>query len=41
MHPPESAKAKIVSGLSAVRMLLKIPLIGFNSLVIVYQLLFG
>ncbi|KAL7746510.1 hypothetical protein RI367_008160 [Sorochytrium milnesiophthora] len=39
--PNASAKAKVIGLISAVRTLLRMPLIVINSLVIVYELLFG
>ncbi|KAI5821115.1 Yos1-like protein [Pyronema omphalodes] len=36
-----SIKGKIVNLISATRLLTRIPLIGINSLIIIYELLFG
>ena len=40
-HDPNSIKSQLVNLISAIRTLLRFPLIVLNSLVIVYELLLG
>ncbi|KAL0634899.1 hypothetical protein Q9L58_006179 [Maublancomyces gigas] len=44
MMPPQndqSIKVKLINLISATRMLMRIPLIGINSLLIIYEMLLG
>ncbi|KAF8469741.1 ER-to-golgi transport membrane protein [Kalaharituber pfeilii] len=41
MSDPNSIKAKLINLISAVRVLMRIPLIGLNTLVILYELILG
>ncbi|RPB27077.1 Yos1-like protein [Terfezia boudieri ATCC MYA-4762] len=38
---PTSVKAKLINLISAVRMLMRIPLIGINTIIILYELILG
>ncbi|KAF3764818.1 hypothetical protein M406DRAFT_43547, partial [Cryphonectria parasitica EP155] len=39
--PDQSVKGKIISLIASVRMIMRVPLIIFNTLIIVYELILG